>query len=310
MSKINIYVSSKNRKSDETPSNFSVIIPDGLLKVDNNEYFTMSVNSFYCYNDFYQCNNNCNSFDIYGKNTSGVITGQQQFLLPVGNPNVIDIVSHMNSILQPANVLSCSYNNIQNKITFTRLTPQTLNFYNMYIYPINAGGFFGFNNNVETLILSSNTEGTYPININTIRALSIGIDGDISFNNNNMESNLNNSVYKASDLIFQTAVNVPKGCLITYQNIDGGDSFKYTLGNNDRIKYFILSVYDQDGKTISDMTDYMIQIQFTINKKNQQEQLLKTLIDYNKQSYLIIGHIFDIMNNMFNYFFKKLNSNT
>ena len=32
MSKINIYVNSKNRKSDETPSNFSVIIPDGLLK--------------------------------------------------------------------------------------------------------------------------------------------------------------------------------------------------------------------------------------------------------------------------------------
>ena len=39
MSKINIYVNSKNRKSDETPSNYSVIIPDGLLKVnkDNDE---------------------------------------------------------------------------------------------------------------------------------------------------------------------------------------------------------------------------------------------------------------------------------
>ena len=46
MSKINIYVNSKNRKSDETPSNFSVIIPDGLIKVNNDEYFTMSVNSF------------------------------------------------------------------------------------------------------------------------------------------------------------------------------------------------------------------------------------------------------------------------
>ena len=33
MSKINIYVNSKNRKSDETPSNFSVIIPDGLIKL-------------------------------------------------------------------------------------------------------------------------------------------------------------------------------------------------------------------------------------------------------------------------------------
>ena len=174
----------------------------------------------------------------------------------------------------------------------------------MYIYPINSGGFLGFNNNIETLISFSNTECLYPININTIRALSIGIDGDISFNNNNMESNLNNSVYKASDLIFQTAVNVPKGYLINYQNIDGGDSFKYNLGNNDRIKYFILSVYDQDGNTISDMTDYIIHIQFTINKKSQQETLLKSLIDYNKQSYLIIGHIFDILNNFYSYFFK------
>ncbi len=30
---------------------------------------------------------------------------------------------------------------------------------------------------------------------------------------------------------------------------------------------------------------------FTINIKSQQEQSSKTFIDYNKQSYLIIGHI-------------------
>jgi len=304
MSKINIYVNSKNRKSDETPSNFSVIIPDGLLRVNNDEYFTMSVNSFYCYNDFYKCNNNCNSFNIILKNNVDNISGQQLFLLPVGNLNVNDIVNAINSVLQPVNVLSCTYDNIKNKITFTRLTPQTPTNNTFYINTLKVGNFLGFKNDTDILISFNGTSSTYPININTITALSVGIDGDISFNHNNMESNLNNSVYKASDLIFQTAVNVPKGYLITYQNIDGGDSFKYTLGNNDRIKYFILSVYDQDGKTISDMTDYMIQIQFTINKKSQQEQLLKSLIDYNKQSYLIIGHIFDIMNNMFNYLFK------
>ena len=304
MSKINIYVNSKNRKSDETPSNFSVIIPDGLLKFDKDEYFTMSVNSFYCYNDFYQCNNNCNSFNIILKNNVDNISGQQLFLLPVGNLNVNDIVNAINSVLQPANVLSCTYDNIKNKITFTRLTPQTPTNNTFYINTLKVGNFLGFKNDTEILISFNGTSSTYPININTITALSVGIDGDISFNHNNMESNLNNSVYKASDLIFQTAVNVPKGYLITYQNIDGGDSFKYTLGNNDRIKYFILSVYDQDGNTISDMTDYIIHIQFTINKKSQQEQLLKTLIDYNKQSYLIIGHIFDILNNLYNYFFK------
>jgi hypothetical protein len=57
------------------------------------------------------------------------------------------------------------------------------------------------------------------------------------------------------------------------------------------------------------MTDYIIHIQFTINRKSHQELLLKTLIDYNKQSYLILGHIFDILNNMYSYFVKKLNSN-
>ena len=41
ISKINIYVNSINTKSDETPSNFSVIIPDGLLKVNNKEEFEL-----------------------------------------------------------------------------------------------------------------------------------------------------------------------------------------------------------------------------------------------------------------------------
>ena len=42
-SKINIYVNSINRRTDETPSNFSIIIPDGLLKVSNNEEFELNV---------------------------------------------------------------------------------------------------------------------------------------------------------------------------------------------------------------------------------------------------------------------------
>ena len=116
MSKINIYVNSKNRKSDETPSNFSVIIPDGLLRVNKDEYFTMSVNSFYCYNDFYQCNVNCNSFNIVVKDNTGAISA-----IPVGNPNVNDILYVINAVLKLANVLSCIYDNSKSKFIFTRL---------------------------------------------------------------------------------------------------------------------------------------------------------------------------------------------
>ena len=302
MSKINVYVNSRKRKTDETASNFNVIVPDGLLKVNKDQYFTLSVNSFYCYNDFYQCNSNSNYFILMFRTNTNNIYMTQDYYLNVGNPNIYDLVNDINT--KCSVYLTCSYDNIKNKITFNRIYAQTNSYYNMYIKPINSGNFFGIDNNVEKLILTTGTLSTNPINVNSILALSIGIDGDISFNYNNMESSINNSVYKPSDLIFQTSVNVPKGYLIDYQNIDGGDSFKYTLGNPEKIKYFTLSVYDQDGNTITDMTDYIIHLQFEVNDKSKKEILMKTLIDYNKQSYLVLGHIFDIIHNIYNAFFK------
>jgi hypothetical protein len=67
----------------------------------------------------------------------------------------------------------------------------------------------------------------------SIKSLCIGISGDISFKYNNMESNTN-GVYKASDLILVKSVDVDKNELILYNNIDGGDSFRYDLGNRDK----------------------------------------------------------------------------
>jgi hypothetical protein len=66
------------------------------------------------------------------------------------------------------------------------------------------------------VILKSGTEPTYPIDINTICALSIGIEGDISFDYNTME-------------IFQMGINVPKDYLLD-RNIDGADSFIFISG--------------------------------------------------------------------------------
>jgi hypothetical protein len=80
MSKINVYVNSRKRKTDETASNFNVIVPDGLLKVNKDQYFTLSVNSFYCYNDFYQCNSNSNYFILmFRTNTNNIY-----MTLPIG----------------------------------------------------------------------------------------------------------------------------------------------------------------------------------------------------------------------------------
>ena len=94
--------------------------------------------------------------------------------------------------------------------------------------------------------------------------------------------------------------------MISYENIDGGDSFMFDLGNRDRIKYFVLSVYDQDGNTIQDMADYFMHIQFIIREKDETKVLLNKVIEYNRDKYIILGYIFDIINELYNYFLSKL----
>ncbi len=118
MSKKNIYVNS------------NVIIPDGLLKCNSDEYFTLAVNSFYCYNDFYQCNNNCNSFKIIFKTNLNEIYITTKLYLNIGSPNIYDLINDINTKL--SGYLTCTYNEIRNKITFTRTYTQTSNYYDMF----------------------------------------------------------------------------------------------------------------------------------------------------------------------------------
>jgi hypothetical protein len=300
-SKINIYINSKNRRSDEPTSNFNVIIPDGLLKIHDNEEFELNVISFNCVNCFYHCNNNSNKFQLIFRNNVNNIFMVQDNVLTNGNPNVYDVLSNINSLTSV--YMNTTYNRITNKYSFTRTYAQTTSYYNMYIKPINSNNFLGLINNVEYLINFTATECINPINIMSIKSLCIGISGDISFKYNNMESNTN-GVYKASDLILVKSVDVDKNELILYNNIDGGDSFRYDLGNRDKIKYFVLSVYDQNGNTIIDMPDYLMHIQFIIRKMDETKTILNKVLEYNKESYLILGHTFDIINKIYSFINK------
>lgn len=301
--KINLYVNSKNRRTDETASNFNIIIPDGLLKVNNDEEFELAVISFSCYNTFYHCNNITNKFQIIFRRSDNSVYVTLDYFLTNGNPNVYDILNNLNSLTSI--YFTTSYNRITNKFTFTRVYAQDANYYNMYIKCINSGSFLGLNNNVEFLVTTTSNICLYPVNVVTIKALSIGIDGDISFKYNNMES-LNSGVYKCSDLILVKFIDVYKNEMIKYENVDGCESFSYDLGNRDRIKYFTLSVYDQDGNTITDMSDYLIHLQFTIRKKDETKKLLKSVVEYSKENYLVSGHIFDVINKMFNLFINLI----
>ena len=46
MDKINIYINSKNRDLNESISNFTVRIPQNLLRLEQGEHFSLNVNGF------------------------------------------------------------------------------------------------------------------------------------------------------------------------------------------------------------------------------------------------------------------------
>ena len=301
VSKVNIYISSKYRKDDETTSNFNVIIPDGMLKCTKDQYFSLNVNCFYCYNTFFNSNINSNKFQIIFKRSDDSYYMIGNYYLNLGNPNIYDLLNDFNS--KTSVYCNATYDKVTNYFTFFRTYAQDTNYYNMYIKPINSSSFLGFKNNTENLISFVGTPSLLSINVNTITALNISIDGDISFENNNIDNCY--GVWQNSDIILQKGVDVPKNGLIKYENIDGGDSFQYYLCNTDRIKYFSLSVFDQDMNKIVDMPDYLLHIQFNIRNKQHTNDLLKKNNDYTKEIYLIMGHIFEILIKVFNYVFKN-----
>ena len=59
--KINMYINSKNRDSNESSSRFKVKVPENLLRLGKNEYFTLNVNGFYCFNSWFNCINEFNN---------------------------------------------------------------------------------------------------------------------------------------------------------------------------------------------------------------------------------------------------------
>ena len=138
--------------------------------------------------------------------------------------------------VQIVNLCVVGYLKLKNLYTFTRVKAIDTNFHTMYIKPINSSNFFGFPNNVETLINPETTPSLYSLNVNSIRAINITIDKHIPLDNSNIDNI--NIMSNHSDIIFQKSVDVPPYALINYANSDGGDSFQYTISHLNSIHSF------------------------------------------------------------------------
>ena len=294
MDKINIYINSKNRDLSEQISNFTVRIPQNLLRLSQGEYFTLNVNGFYCYNSWFNCIDNFNNeFHIIIKNIDNEVIQTYVYKLNDGNPNVNDVRTNLNNLL--LNKVNITYDKQRNKFIFKRTLPVSTQQYRMYLKIINSEDFLGFyksDRDIEILLpYLQNVYSNNIINILGDEAIIIKINGDCILAGNTVD-NFGTETYEPSNIIFMKPIDVPSNGLLKYNNEDGGDSFHYRLANVEQITWFTLTVYNQDNELIPNFSDYILLLQFIRHKTEdgKVETLLNSLLDYVKQIYLMISH--------------------
>ncbi len=294
MEKINIYINSKNRDSSKSISNFTVRIPQNLLRLSQGEYFTLNVNGFYCYNSWFNCIDNFNNeFHIIIKNIDNEVIETYIYKLNDGNPNVNDVKSNLNNLL--LNKVNVTYDKQRNKFIFKRTLPVSTQQYRMYLKIINSEDFLGFyksDRDIEILLpYLQNVFSNNIVNILGDEAIIIKINGDCILAGNTVD-NFGTDTYEPSNIIFMKPIDVPSNGLLSYNNEDGGDSFQYRLANVEQITWFTLTVYNQDSELIPNFSDYILLLQFIRHKteEGKVEILLNSLLDYVKQIYLMISH--------------------
>jgi hypothetical protein len=190
--KVNVYINSKNRSSSETVSSFNVNIPEGLLRLYNkDEYWTLNINFFSAFNNWYNAMDNFNNqFQLVYHDNNGIETERLNFKLTEGNPDVYDVKNDLNKLLKTH--VNVNYDKPRNVYKFMRSSITTTNRTKLYLNIINAEDFLGFpKTKRDTLIelpLLTDVYSEQPINVVGDEAITLSINGDASLEGNTVDN--------------------------------------------------------------------------------------------------------------------------
>ena len=134
---INVYINRKNREINETSSKFIVKIPENLLKLQKDEFFSLNVSGFYCFNTWFNCLDDFNiEYQSVIRDISNNITYVHQYRLNSGNPLVIDVKTNLNTLMVHKVVVT--YDKLKNKFLYRSTLPVTKMNYKHFLRIKNA----------------------------------------------------------------------------------------------------------------------------------------------------------------------------
>lgn len=267
--KINLYINSKSRLSTEKANDFTINLPSGLVKCNEDEYMVLNINSWLMVNYFYNTNSINNTYQVILRSLTGNSDIIETYNIPEGNYSVYDLEQYFNDTHK--DVFTVEYIHYANKYKFIRKYADTE--YELQLKVISAKYFIGFENNVINVIpFLTGIISTIPVNMAGDQIICLEIP-TLNYKEPLID-NYNGKIEKSS-IVATLPINTPSFGLMIYNNEDGGNSFSYQLNDTsiDEIR-FICKNQDME---IMDVSDYIIGIQFEIMKKNNMETILNKI---------------------------------
>jgi len=260
MSKSNyIYISSKNRNSNENIYNFNVILNNPIV-VNRNQGINISVVGFSMLNTDYNLKNCSFYLNQYNLNGSYIITFIYD--IPDGNYNYLTLMNFLNNDVEFKQFIRIDYVKERNKFKFTKID-------NTKIYkidPLNCYNFLGLKKEQETEITSQGIEGSY---INLTNYSHIIIKSNNIIFEDNTQDNINNTEFGNSSILFMIdKQDIPPFQLISYRNYDKSDNYSYNISNR-QINSIDLHLFNEKGEVLTDTDDYFITLKIVIFNKEE-----------------------------------------
>ena len=260
MSKSNyIYISSKNRNSNENIYNFNVILNNPIV-VNRNQGINISVVGFSMLNTDYNLKNCSFYLNQYNLNGSYIITFIYD--IPDGNYSYLTLMNFLNSDVELKQFIKIDYVKERNKFKFTKID-------NTKIYkidPLNCFNFLGLKKEEETEITTQGIEGSY---INLTNYSHIIIKSNNIIFEDNTQDNINNIEFGNSSILFMIdKQDIPPFQLISYRNHDKSDNYSYNISNR-QISSIDLHLFNEKGEILTDTDDYFITLKIVIFNKEE-----------------------------------------
>lgn len=264
-----IYISSKNRGSNEEIHDFNVLLNNPII-VNRNQGINISVVGFSMLNTDYNLRGL--SFYIQEIHYIPPTFNLYQINIPDGNYNYQTLINFLNNYTPTKNIISFEYVKERNAIKYiSKLTEGDL-----IINSNNCSKILGLLNNFTTIAFNTTYEGSY---INLTNYSHIIIKSNNILFEDNTQDNINNKEMGNSSILFMIdKQDIPPFQLISYRNHDNGDNYSYNISNR-QINLIDLHLYNEKGEVLTNSDDYFITLKIVIFNKEEVKDNIPFLED-------------------------------